>query len=352
MKDLADILKCTPQSDFSYQQNNRSLTSENFCEQENVPQAKEKQKWGEKKVLIEASSALAHNGKQVLNARIKEVRDSDGHLVAVMPIDSDLGVSANSVVESEPVRESPETAELAKEEKAMEAKMQQAAKMMNEQHREVAAERAQLKMENKLMQEQKGWMQDEIQRRVIHEVARLEERAAARQTVQEKQMTAEERETGSAQHEAPATPVAQAVPLAFKAKAPGDPDLRTVYTGIAEAVPLDATANAVRSTLGSAAPSAAATTGPAAEGKTKDAKRTYQGIVQLEKQARALLDLDSLRHPTNAPQALKPGKGSMMSAGTASKGQGLKVQLQELVDKEAHVVAQMEAKRLERDLHA
>ena len=35
----------------------------------------------------------------------------------------------------------------------------------------------------------------------------------------------------------------------------------------------------------------------------------------------------------------------------ASKGQGLNSRLQELVDKEAHVVAQMESKRLERYLH-
>ena len=63
----------------------------------------------------------------------------------------------------------------------------------------------------------------------------------------------------------------QAVPIAFKAKVPGDPDLRTVYMGVAKAVPLDATANAVRSTSGSADPSAAATTGPATEGKTTTA---------------------------------------------------------------------------------
>jgi hypothetical protein len=291
-------------------------------------------------VLNEASSVLANNGKQVLNARIKEVRDSGGN----------SGASAKSVVHSVPVRESPETAELAKEEKAMEAKMEQAAKMMNEQHREVEAERAQLKMENKLMQEQKGWMQDEIQRRVTHEVARLEKRAAARQRVQEKRTTAEEMETRAAEH---STLVAQAVPLAFKAKAPGDPELRTVYMGVAEAVPLDATAHTVRSTSGSAdhSAAAAATTGPATVGKTAAAKMTYQGIVQLEKQARVLRDFDSPRHPTEAFQALNPAKGSMMSAGTASKGQGLNSQLQELVDKEAHVVAQMEAKRLERDLH-
>jgi hypothetical protein len=291
-------------------------------------------------VLNEASSALATNGKPVLNARIKDVWDSGGN----------LGASANSVVHSVPVRESTETAELAKEEKAMEAKMEQAAKMMNEQHREVEAERAQLKMENKLMQEQKGWMQDEIQRRVTHEVARLEKRAAARQRFQEKQTTAEERETRAAEQEAPSTSV-EAVPLAFKAKAPGDPELRTVYMGVAEAVPLDATAHTVRSTSGSADPSAAATTGPATVGKTAAAKRTYQGIVQLEKQARVLRDFHSPRHPTETFQALNPAKGSVMSADTASKGQGLKSQLQELVDKEAHVVAQMEAKRLERDLH-
>lgn len=291
----------------------------------------------------EASPALAYHGKHVLNAYIKEGRDSGGV----------LGSSANSVVPSvPPVRESPATAELAKEEKSMEAKMEQAAKMMNEQHREVEAERAQLKMENQLMQEQKGWMQDEIQRRVIHEVSRLEKRAAARQRVQEKQMTEEERETGAAEHEAPSTPVAQAAPLAFKANASGDPELRTVYMRVAEAVPLDATGNTVRSTSDSADPSAAATTGPATEGKTASAKRTYQGIVQLEKQARVLRDFDSIRHATKTLQALDPAKGSMVSAGTPSKGQGLKVQLQELVDKEAHVVAQMESKRLERDLHA
>ena len=171
--------------------------------------------------------------------------------------------------------------------------------------------------------------------------------------------------TGAAQHETPSTPFAQAVPvalltetgfiplrLAFEAKASGDPELRTVYMAVAEAVPLDDTAHTVQSTSDSADLSATATTGPATEGKTASAKRTYQGIVQLEKQARVLRDFDSIRHATKTLQALDPAKGSMVSAGTPSKGQGLKVQLQELVDKEAHVVAQMESKRLERDLHA